>query len=96
MDNFLTEKFFNDFNAQEVKLNILVNVTANSGERDRGSVLRDLILCRLFFRRFFPFLNFKFQKLGPCQAAGGPSLNESTFFGLSFNLGFYRTILFTQ
>ena len=63
-------------------MNILVNVTANSGERDRGSVLRDLILCRLFFRRFFPFLNFKFQKLGPCQAAGGPSIEAAFMSGV--------------
>jgi hypothetical protein len=32
------------------------NVTGNSGERDRGSVLRVLILCRLAFPAVFPRL----------------------------------------
>jgi hypothetical protein len=49
------------------------NVTGNSGERDRGSVLRGLILCRLFFFGCFPFPVLDcFSIHGPCQAAGGP------------------------
>lgn len=38
------------------QLRIPVNLTADSGERDRRSVLRILILCRLAFSADFPFL----------------------------------------
>ena len=34
------------------------NVTGNSGERDRGSVLRVWILCRFVFPAVFPVLNW--------------------------------------
>ena len=34
------------------------NVTGNSGERDRGSVLRIWILCRFVFPAVFPVLNW--------------------------------------
>jgi hypothetical protein len=37
-------------------LRIPVNVTADSGDRDRLVVLRTLILCRLAFSAYFPFL----------------------------------------
>jgi hypothetical protein len=47
----------------------------HSGERDRGWVLRILILCRLAFSAVFSYLELNcFEQMGPCQAAGGPSL----------------------
>jgi len=44
----------------EPQLRIPVNVTADSGERDRGSVLRVLILCRLAFPAVFPCLELAY------------------------------------
>ena len=42
-------------------LRIPVNVTADSGERDRRSVLRILILFRLAFPAVFPCLELVFE-----------------------------------
>jgi hypothetical protein len=64
------------------QLRIPANVTANSGivtsdsgERDRGSVLRDWIVCRLAFFGVFSFLQLKFfNKKAPARAPQAPPL----------------------
>jgi hypothetical protein len=54
-------------------LRIPVNVTADSGERDRGSVLRVLILCRLVFPAVFLSLSWiVFQFMAPARPPEAP------------------------
>ena len=79
-----------------IPVNVTANsgiVTADSGERDRWSVLRDLIVCRLAFFGVVSFLQLEFfNKKAPARAPQAPPLA----LVLPFGLGFYGATFLTH